>query len=67
MKIKVHYRGQIKEIEFEGEKVKVLDLLKALGLSREYAFVVKGDDILEETDLIEDGDEIRVINSISGG
>ncbi|QID32762.1 thiamine biosynthesis protein ThiS [Pampinifervens florentissimum] len=67
MKVKVSYRGQTLELEFEGERVRVGELLKALGLSREYAFVVKGEDVLEEKDTIVDGESVRVINAISGG
>jgi|UniRef100_A0A7C2V475 sulfur carrier protein len=67
MRVKVSYRGQIKELEFEKDKITALELLKALGLSREYAFVVKGEEILEDKDLIEDEQEVRVINAISGG
>jgi len=67
MRVKVSYRGQIKELEFEKYKITALELLKALGLSREYAFVVKGEEILEDKDLIEDEQEVRVINAISGG
>lgn len=67
MKVYVEYRGQRMEMEFEGRHVKAGDLLKAMGLSREYAFVVRGEEILEEKDLIEDGETVRVINAISGG
>jgi len=67
MRVKVSYRGQIKELEFEKDKITALELLKALGLSREYAFVVKGEEILEDKDLIEDEQEVRVIYAISGG
>lgn len=67
MRVKVSYRGQIKELEFEKDNITALELLKALGLSREYAFVVKGEEILEDKDLIEDEQEVRVINAISGG
>ncbi|WPM32539.1 thiamine biosynthesis protein ThiS [Hydrogenobacter sp. T-2] len=67
MRVKVSYRGQTLELEFEGERVRVGELLKALGLSREYAFVVKGEDVLEEKDTIVDGESVRVINAISGG
>lgn len=67
MRVRVSYRGQMKELEFEKDKITALELLKALGLSREYAFVVKGEEILEERDLIKDGEEVRVINAISGG
>jgi sulfur carrier protein len=40
MKLRVQYRGKELELEFEGNKVKAKDLLKAMNLSREYAFVV---------------------------
>lgn len=67
MKVKVYYRGELKELEFDREKITALELLKALGLSKEYAFVVKEDEILDERDVIRDGEEVRVINAISGG
>ncbi|MFN4319398.1 MAG: MoaD/ThiS family protein [Aquificaceae bacterium] len=67
MRVRVSYRGQIKELEFEGDKITALELLKALNLSREYAFVVRGEEILENKATIKDGEEVRVINAISGG
>ncbi len=67
MKVRVLYRGQWLELEFEGEKVKALELLKAMGLSRESAFVVRGEELLTEEDFIKDGEEVRVVNAISGG
>ncbi|MFN3869943.1 MAG: MoaD/ThiS family protein [Aquificaceae bacterium] len=67
MKVKVVYRGQRRELEFNKDKVSAFDILKAFGLSREYAFVVRGDEILEDKDVIKDGEEVRVINAISGG
>ena len=67
MKVKVYYRGELKELEFDKEKITALELLKALGLSKEYAFVVKEDEILDERDVIRDREEVRVINAISGG
>ncbi|MFN3976432.1 MAG: MoaD/ThiS family protein [Aquificaceae bacterium] len=67
MRVRVSYRGQIKELEFEGDKITALELLKALNLSREYAFVVRGEEILEDRATIKDGEEVRVINAISGG
>ncbi len=67
MKVKVYYRGELKELEFDREKITAPELLKALGLSKEYAFVVKEDEILDERDVIRDGEEVRVINAISGG
>lgn len=67
MKVFVSYRGKTLELEFEEDKVRVKDLLKALGLSREYAFVVREDEVLDENELLKDGESLRVINAISGG
>ncbi len=67
MKVKVNYRGQEIELEFEEKILKARDILKALGLSREYAFVVRDDEVLDENEPIMEGENIRVINAISGG
>ncbi len=67
MKVRVHYRGQVMELEFATQKVRAVDLLRAMNLSREYAFVVRGDEVLDEKELLHDGEEVRVINAISGG
>ena len=67
MKLQVQYRGKELELEFEGDKVKAKDLLKAMNLSREYAFVVVNGEVVEEDYYIKEGDQVRVINAISGG
>jgi len=67
MEIKVIYRGQERTLHLEGEKVKAKDILKALNLSRDYAFVVKNDQVVSEEETINPGDRIRVVNAISGG
>jgi sulfur carrier protein len=67
MKLRVQYRGKELELEFEGDKVKAKDLLKAMNLSREYAFVVVNGEVVEEDFYIREGDQVRVINAISGG
>lgn len=67
MKIKVRYRGQDKILEFKKDDVKGIDILKALGLSRDFAFVVKNGEIISENDTVTEQDEIKVINAISGG
>jgi sulfur carrier protein len=54
-------------LEFEENKVKAKDLLKAMNLSREYAFVVVNGEVVEEDFYIREGDQVRVINAISGG
>jgi len=67
MKLRVQYRGKELELEFEEDKVKAKDLLKAMNLSREYAFVVVNGEVVEEDFYIREGDQVRVINAISGG
>jgi sulfur carrier protein len=67
MKLRVQYRGKELELEFEGDKVKAKDLLKAMNLSREYAFVVVNGEVVEGDFYIKEGDQVRVINAISGG
>ncbi|MEJ7555180.1 MAG: MoaD/ThiS family protein [Aquificaceae bacterium] len=67
MRVKVSYRGQELELELEEKNPRAKDILRALGLSREYAFVVRDDEVLEENEPIREGDYLRVINAISGG
>jgi sulfur carrier protein len=67
MKLRVQYRGKELDLEFEENKVKAKDLLKAMNLSREYAFVVVNGEVVEEDFYIKEGDQVRVINAISGG
>jgi len=67
MKLRVQYRGKELELEIEGDKVKAKDLLKAINLSREYAFVVVNGEVVDEDFYIKEGDQVRVINAISGG
>lgn len=67
MKVDVVYRGKKLTLEFDKEKVKVKDILKHLNLSRDYAFVVKDGEILDENEYIKDDEVVRVVNAISGG
>ena len=67
MRVKVSYRGQELELELEEKNPRAKDILRALGLSREYAFLVRDDEVLEENEPIREGDYLRVINAISGG
>lgn len=67
MKIYVIYRGKEIELNLDKELVQVEDILKALNLSREYAFVTKDDQVLDVKDKLMDGEKVRVINAISGG
>ena len=65
MPIKVLYRG--KEYEFPEKKLKAKELIRRLGLSPLSSLVVKNGEVIPEEDYVEDGDEVRVINAISGG
>ncbi len=67
MKLRVQYRGKELDLEFEENKVKAKDLLKAMNLSREYAFVVVNGEVVDEDFYIKERDQVRVINAISGG
>ena len=65
MPIKVLYRG--KEYEFPEKKLKAKELIRKLGLSPLSSLVVKNGEVISEEDYVEEGDEVRVINAISGG
>ncbi|WP_297452684.1 MoaD/ThiS family protein [Persephonella sp.] len=67
MKIKVKYRGKEQILEFDKEPVKAIDILRALGLSPEHAFVAKNGELASEDEIITPEDEIKVVNAISGG
>ncbi|MCX7760771.1 MAG: MoaD/ThiS family protein [Hydrogenothermaceae bacterium] len=67
MRLIVKYRGQNKVLEFDKDKVKAGDILKALNLSKDFAFVVRNGEIVQENEEITQNDEIRVVNAISGG
>ncbi|SNZ08618.1 sulfur carrier protein [Persephonella hydrogeniphila] len=67
MKIKVKYRGKEQTLEFDKERVTALDILKALGLSPEHAFVAKNGELASEDEIVTPQDEIKVVNAISGG
>ncbi|WP_461832053.1 MoaD/ThiS family protein [Aquifex sp.] len=65
MPIKVIYRG--KEIEIPEKKIKAKELLKRLGLSPLSSLVVKNGEVISEEEYVEEKDDVRVINAISGG
>ena len=67
MEVKVKYRGKENILKINKEKVLALDLLKALNLSSEYAFVVKNGEVVPETEEIKEDDNIKIVNAISGG
>jgi len=67
MAIRVKYRGKEYEIDIGGEGIKVKDLLGKFNLSPSYSIVIKEDSVLEERDIIKDGESVRIVNAISGG
>lgn len=67
MRLKVRYRGEDRFLEFEKDKIKAADILKSLGLSRDFAFVVKNGEIISENETVSEKDDIKVVNAISGG
>ena len=52
-------------IEFNGNTVK--DLLNMLNLDSSRFIVVKNGEIVTEEDIINDGDYIKILDSVSGG
>ncbi len=67
MRLKIKYRGKYQELEIKKDKVRAEDILKLLGLSSEHAFIVKNGEVVSEDEPIHEGDDIKVINAISGG
>jgi len=67
IEIKVKYRGKEQTLRFDKEKIKAIDILKALGLSGEHAFVAVNGELASEDQIINPEDKIKVVNAISGG
>ncbi len=63
----IKYRGKIYNLASDKNKLSPKDILKFLGLSEEYAFVVKNGEIVLLNTSISPEDEIEVINAVSGG
>ena len=65
MSIEVLYRGKI--ISIPEKEIKVEELLRRLGLSPASSLVVKNGEVVTEREVLKEGDNIRVVNAISGG
>ncbi|HIC97085.1 MAG TPA: MoaD/ThiS family protein [Aquificaceae bacterium] len=65
MPIKVLYRGR--EIEFPEKELRAEELLRKLGLSPLSSLVIKNGEVIHEKERVREGDDVRVINAISGG
>ena len=62
--MRVIFRGREREVE---GPIKAGDLLKLLGLLPETAVVLKNGEPVTEDEVLEEGDDVRVISAISGG
>jgi len=65
-RMRVHLRPQRRTVEVQGRR-RVAQLLAELGIVPGTAMVIRGDMLLTETELVEDGDEVEVRAVISGG
>ena len=65
MPIKVLYRGR--EIEFPEKELRAEELLRKLDLSPLSSLVIKNGEVIHEKERVREGDDVRVINAISGG
>ncbi len=67
MEITVSYRGKEKKLNIDKDKITAGDILKALDLSSDYAFVAVNGEVVSEDYIIKETDKIKVVNAISGG
>ena len=67
MEITVRYRGKERKISIDKDKVTAGDILKALDVSSDYAFVAVNGEVVSEDYIINETDKIKVVNAISGG
>ena len=56
-----------KEYELEGNTITVKEALRQLDLSPEAHLLVREGDLLNENDMVRDGDVIKIVAVISGG
>ncbi len=56
-----------KEYELEGKTIQVKMALQQLDLSPEAYLLVRDGELLNENDLLRDGDVIKIVSVISGG
>ncbi|WP_457639368.1 MoaD/ThiS family protein [Persephonella sp.] len=67
MELQVKYRGKTQTVKTEKDRITAGELLKLMGLSPEYAFVVKNGELASEDEPVSPEDELKVVNAISGG
>ena len=59
--------GREEVVKFDGEKLKVGDLLELMGLKRESVIVTRGGKIVPEEESVGDGEELVIYDVVSGG
>lgn len=66
MPMKVHLTQPAREVDLQGPR-RVKDLLRHLDLLAEAHLVIRGDELLTEDEMLEDGDRVEIRPVISGG
>ena len=64
--MRVHLRPQRRTVELQGRR-RVSQLLADLGILPGTAMVIRGDLLLTDGEVVEDGDEVEIRAVISGG
>jgi sulfur carrier protein ThiS len=64
--MRVHLRPQRRTVEVQGRR-RVAQLLAELGILPGTAMVIRGDVLLTDGEVVEDGDEVEIRAVISGG
>jgi sulfur carrier protein len=64
--VRVHLHNPKREVEVAGP-LRVLDLMRELGLNRESVLVIRGDALVTGDARLDDGDEVEIRPVISGG
>jgi len=66
LRMRIHLRPQRRTVEVAGRR-RVAQLLAELGILPGTAMVIRGDVLLTDGEVVEDGDELEIRAVISGG
>ncbi len=66
LRMRIHLRPQRRTVEVAGRR-RVAQLLADLGILPGTAMVIRGDVLLTDGEVVEDGDELEIRAVISGG
>ncbi len=69
MKVKVKLVPGEKEVnvQFKKSKIRIMDILEDLGIDRETVLVLVHGELTPEEEYVTDGDEVEILQVISGG